>query len=577
MTQLLVHGGTVLTQDPVRPAAAAMLVESGAVVAIGGEDEVRAAARSDAASLDLDGRVVCPGFIDAHNHFVFSILAELGVDCRTPPVSSVRELLEKLAEVVARTPDGDWVRGWGYSEFELAEGRHPTLAELDRIAPSNPLVIEHTSGHMSVANSIALAAGGITQSSSDPAGGMIVRHPITRRLTGLLHEQASELVDVVARNAVLTADPDACLHAAHTVAARFAALGLTTICDPCVPAEVQPLYQALSADPEFGLRLVGLGMGEAGKFSPPVDLLGRGAEDRPDGFALSGIKFFADGGEQCGVCMSLGGALRGALRSAANAIRYRSLMAARLFAAPRTRLGADGNLHAGIRFYPDDQLATLLQRTVGEGLTAAVHAMGNEAIDQVLGAVEQARRHGPDDARFRMEHVMMPAEGSLSRIADLGVAGVVQPIFVHDYGFPLLLTGMNREFRTLAFRDLIDQGVLLAGSSDAPVSDPAVLPAVEAAVTRRTAHGEVLDADQALTVEEALALYTRNAAAVLGLGPDHGSLRTGSVADFVVLDADPRTVEPSAIGRIQVEETYREGRRVHVRSAGATGTLRVSD
>ena len=203
-----------------------------------------------------------------------------------------------------------------------------------------------------------------------------------------------------------------------------------------------------------------------------------------------------------------------------------------------------------------------MSRTVGQGLAAAVHAMGNEGIEQALGAIEQARRRGPDDATFRMEHVMLPDERSLPRLAALGVAAVVQPRFVHDYGFPMVLTGMNHEFRVLAFRDLIDQGVLVAGSSDAPVSDPAVLPAIESAVTRRTRHGEVLDRDQSMSVDEGIALYTRNAARVLGLA-DQGSLAPGSAADFVVLDRDPRSVDPDAIGRVRVDQTYRSGRCVY--------------
>ena len=189
--------------------------------------------------------------------------------------------------------------------------------------------------------------------------------------------------------------------------------------------------------------------------------------------------------------------------------------------------------------------------------------MGNEAIDQVLDVIQQARRACPDDAVFRMEHVMMPSEPSLPRLADLGVAAVVQPRFVHDYGFPLLLTGLDREFRVLSFRDLLDEGVVVAGSSDAPVCDPAVLPAIESAVTRRTQHGEVLDADQALTVDEALDLYTVNAARVLGLHRDHGSLEAGRRADFVVLDQDPRAVDPESIGGIRVDQTFRAGRCVY--------------
>jgi predicted amidohydrolase YtcJ len=154
-------------------------------------------------------------------------------------------------------------------------------------------------------------------------------------------------------------------------------------------------------------------------------------------------------------------------------------------------------------------------------------------------------------------------------MAPLGIAAVVQPRFVHEFGFPMLLTGMNRPFRVLAFRDLMDHGVLLAGSSDAPVADPAVLAAIESAVTRRTEHGEVLDKDQALTVDEALAMYTVNAARVVGLDRTHGSLAPGRAADFVVLDADPRAVDPERIGQIRVEQTFRAGRCVHAAPAAS--------
>jgi predicted amidohydrolase YtcJ len=561
MAQLLIHGGTILTQDAARPVAGALIVEDGVIATVGADDEVAARARPGAERLDLEGRTMCPGFIDAHNHFVFSILAELGTDCRSPRVRTVEELLLVLEEDVGRTPPGQWVRGWGYNELNLG-GRHPTAADLDRIAPNNPLLIEHASGHMCVANTLALREAGITEATADPHNGVIARHRRTGRLTGLLHEHASELVDVRARNSIIAADPASCLRAAGKVARRYASLGITCICDPCVPANVEPLYDQLLADPDFPLRIVGLGMGSGGKFAPPSDRLEEAGEQGVDGFRISGVKLFADGGEQCAVCMSKRGAARTALRTVRNSIRHRTLAAARLLRAPVTRLGSDGRLHSGIKFYDDHQLTGMLESAVDRGLTGAVHAMGNEAIDQVLDAVTQVRRSRGDGAVFRMEHAMMPSEASLPRIAGLGITAVVQPRFVHDFGFPLLLTGTNHSFRVLAFRDLIDQGVPLAGSSDAPVCDPAVLPAIESAVTRRTEHGEVLDRDQALSVDEALALYTVNAAAALGLGATHGTLVPGRAADFVILDADPRVVDPHSIGRIQVDRTYRDGRRV---------------
>ena len=566
MTDLLVHNGTVLTQDPARPEAQALVIEGGTVVAVGSDEEMTARARPNAERLDLDGRAVCPGFIDAHNHFFFSVFADLGIDCRTPPVASVAQLLDLVGTVAARTPQGQWVRGWGYNELDLSDGRHPTIAELDRVAPENPVVIEHASGHMCVGNTRALTAAGITDSTRNPHNGVIDRDR-AGRITGLMHENASELVDGTARTAILAADPEAWLLAAHAVAQRYASLGLTSVCDPCVPTDVEPLYDRLVGDAAFPIQLVGLGMGSQGKFASPADRFE--GSSAADGFSISGLKFFSDGGEQCAVCMSKTTAVRSALRTVRNSIRHRTLMAVRLFGAPVSRLGSDGNIHSGIKFYRDSELAELLQRTVGRGWTAAVHAMGNEAIDQVLGAVEATRRHCPDDASFRMEHVMMPDEHSLPRLAQLGMAAVVQPRFVRDYGFPMLLTGLNQTFRVLAFRDLIDAGVLVAGSSDAPVSDPAVLPAIEAAVTRRTDHGEALDRDQAISVEEALALFTTNAATVLNLR-SHGVLAEGRAADFVVLDADPRTVPPEQIGQVAIHATYRSGRPVHRRSDALT-------
>lgn len=562
MSQLLVSGGTILTQDPEVPVAEAMLVEDAVVVATGSDEEIRGQARPGAERVDLDGRFACPGFIDAHNHFAFCTVAELALDCRTPPMRSVEQILVELEELAARTPAGRWVLGWGYNEVFLEGSRHPTLAELDRIAPENPLVIGHQSGHMAAVNTIALEKAGISESTPNPSNGVLERDR-SGRLTGILHEHAAELVGVVARREIMSADPETTRRAAYALARSYAELGLTTICDPCVPRELEPLYDELNRDPEFPILLVGLGMGKDGLFAPPIDRL----EDRPaageDGFAVSGVKLFADGGEQCAVCMSKRGAARMALRVVQSAIRHRTLMPLKLARAPVSRLGRDGKIHSGIKFYGDGQLAGLLERAAGHGLASAVHAMGNEAIDQVIGAVGSARRRAPDDATFRMEHVMMPSEDSLSRIDGLGVAGVVQPRFVHDFGQPLILTGTDRELRVLPFRDLLDQGVLLAGSSDAPVCDAAVLPAIQAAVTRRTADGEVLGRDQALSVDETLAMYTAGSAGVLGLDKSHGRLARGRAADFVVLDADPRAVDPHLIGRIQVERTYRAGRRVH--------------
>lgn len=554
MSGLLFQGGAILTMDPAAPVAEALLVDGDRIAAVGSAAEVSALA-DGADVIDLDGGVVCPGFIDAHNHFMLSVVAELGIDCRVPAVSSLPHMFDVLERTARATAPGTWIRGWGYSELDL--GRHPTVRELDAVAPDHPLVIGHVSAHMCVANTRALAAAGITAASADPPGGMIERDR-RGRPTGVLNEQASEAVDLLARTAVLASDPPASLRAAHTVAGRFASLGLTTICDPCVPASVEPLYGDLVTDPDFPLHLTGLGMGAAGMFAAPHDRFDR---DPSGSFQIGGVKIFADGGEQCAVCLTPRGAARLALRAIAGAARHRTLLGARLLTTPKARVGRDRKLRSGLSFHSDTALAAMLQLAAQRQLTGAVHALGNAAIDQALDAFEQVRRIEGDEPAFRMEHVMLAQERALPRIAELGVTAVVQPRFVHDIGFEMILTGSNREFRVLAFRDLMDHGALVVGSSDAPVAEPAVLPAIESMVTRATATGHVLDPDQALTVEEGLALYTANAARALGLQHSHGTLRAGSRADLVVLSADPRSVSTSAIGDITVERTYLAGRR----------------
>jgi predicted amidohydrolase YtcJ len=549
------HNATVLALDGAGGCHDAMAVADGKVLAVGDEPAVRAAAGDGARAIDLDGRVVVPGFIDAHNHFSHWVVGLLGVDCRQ--ATSVAEIVELVASQVPTTPAGGWIRGFAYDEHRLAESRHPTRDDLDRAAPDHPVVLSHVTSHQCVANSAALASVGFDVTSEDPPGGIIVRDG-KGRPTGVLYEVAAELVDAPARARLLRGDRRAVRDAADRATAQHLAFGITQICDPCVDPASEEFYAAIHQ--RTPLRIHALGVGHEGMFQPPDERLA--PPENHDGFAISGVKLFADGAEQCALCLSVGTIARTTIAATAKALRDRSLASMRLTRQARIRLRG-GKVHTGVSFYRRDDLADRAGRAAEHGLVVAVHAIGNEAIDMTLDSLTDLRLTQGDDAQLRVEHAMFPNPADIARFADLGVAAVMQPRFVNDFGDMFQGTGLDRQLPSIPIRSLLRAGITVAGSSDSPVTVPDVIAAMGSAVTRRTAEGAVFAGDEALSGEEALRLYTNGSAGVLGVADRFGSLEPGKAADFVVLSADPSRVAPDHISGVEVVETWIDGTRVY--------------
>jgi len=254
--------GRVVTCDAGQPTATAVAVRDGRIVAVGEEAAARQALGPDAPTVDLGGRTMVPGFIDAHNHMACTAETFFAVDASPRSVGSIAELVAAIARAAETTPPGAWIRGFGMDWTRFSESRRPTRADLDEATDRHPVVILHVSGHYALVNSVALANCGLTGSVRDPEGGSLERDA-SGELTGLLLDSATNLV--------LQTSVDICGHGPniHTAietdelagmigeaSRRYLAAGLTTICDPQVTSREMEAYQLARARGELGVRTV---------------------------------------------------------------------------------------------------------------------------------------------------------------------------------------------------------------------------------------------------------------------------------------------------------------------------------
>lgn len=516
MADLILTGGNLLTQDRVRARARALAVRNGRIEAVGDEEDVLPYARAGTRRLDLAGRTMIPGFVDAHAHVwkIGHLLTTL-VDLRG--ARNLADLGRKLAEAAARLSPGAWLQGRGYNEARLAEGRSPTRWDLDPLVSDRPVVLTRTCGHIMACNSLALRLAGIGPGTQDPPGGLIARRSDGEPI-GLLHETAMGLV--TAQLPAPTRDEYAAM---ITAALRHQlSLGITSTSDAGVAPAVLDVYRSLDLEERLPARVNVMALRQVDGVGP-APLPERRITSR---LRIDTVKFLADGG------------LSGA--TAALSVPYRR------------------SESTGVLRFADDELLALAAPAHAAGLRIAIHAIGDRAIDQALRLFEAL---GPGPVRHRIEHLGLPDAGQLNRAAALGIIAVPQTIFL-----PALGRNFRRYLpdallhRVYPLRAMLDAGLTVALSSDAPVvEDDNPFLGIRAAVDRLDDAGQPLAAEQAITVDEALRAYTLAGAEAAGDEADRGSLEPGKWADFAILSHDPLTTPTDQLGDIEVVETWVAG------------------
>lgn len=530
MSDLLFFGGVILTQEPAQPRAEALAVRDGRIVGVGSRAEIESLAGGGARRIDLGGRTLLPGFNDAHVHvWKLGHLLTTMLDLRS--VESLRALEETLRAYDATLGENAWLLGRGYNEAQMTEGRQPTRWDLDRAVPHRPVALRRTCGHMMVVNSRALELAGVTSSTREPPGGRIDRDP-GGEPTGLLKESAMGLLKRVIPPPSVE-EYEAMIAATHR---HQVARGITSATEAGAEPDLLLAYRELERRRALAVRMNVMAMRLGDGDTEPLPLPERFLSDF---LRVDSVKLFADGG------------LSGA--TAALRAPYR-----------------DTNDRGVVRLEEED-LFELAREAGAKGLRVATHAIGDRAIDTVLTVYEKL----PQLARPRLEHFGLPDGESLRRAVRRGAIAVPQTVFLHSLGanFRRYLTGDYLR-RVYPIRSMLDAGVVVALSSDAPVvPDDNPLLGIQAAVTRQDRQGESIAPEEAIGIEEALYAYTMGGAIASGDQNNRGSLAPGKWADVVVLDQNPFDVAPGRLSTIAVDMTFIGGGLVFERKADGTACL----
>jgi hypothetical protein len=540
MLDLLVTNARILTVDTGRPNATSIGIWNGRIV---GLDEQVTGIESRV-TVDADGATVTPGFHDAHCHTTSFGLGLVHLELSE--VVGIGPILEAVAAYADGLAPHEWVIGFGLGNG-LTPGHYPDRGDLDRAGGGRPVWLTHLSGHSCVVSSAVLGTVGITGALDGTGRGRVVVDEHGRP-TGLIEEAAMDLI----KDHVGPSSIDRLADAVDRATARYLTEGITGFTDAgigCPGIDHSPVelaaYQLAHSTGRLRTRARLMAHNELfhslrahrdDRITSGLDLGVRtGFGD--EWLSLGAMKVWIDGS--------------GLGHTAATT-------------------GADGRTVGGFDNDPGLLRQAIIDAHRG-GWQVACHTIGDAALDLVLDALEEAATGGPyparvgTDPRHRIEHGVMVRPDQMARLARLRMTVVVQPLFVREFGDPLveLFEGGHGAANYFRMRSLVDAGVAVVGSSDRPVAAGSPLRGIQEMVERKTATGQVFGPDECLTATEALASYTAGGAHAAHAESAWGALAPRRLADLVVLDDDPTTVDSDRIGGIGVVATMIGGRPVH--------------
>jgi predicted amidohydrolase YtcJ len=530
-------GGAVLTMNTEQPIAEAVSVRGDRIEAVGTTDEIMALVSEQTEVNDLMGRTLVPGFIDAHGHFPGSGLYSLVANLSSPPVGSVVDmdmLVERLKEQAARTEEGDWIIGLSYDDTAIAEVRHPTRSDLDRVSETQPVVALHSSLHFASVNSAALERLGINRATPDPDGGVIVRDE-QGEPTGVLEENAmmslmGEVLSFGAFDGFLMAKAAVKDYAQHGVTTANMGAGSREQMEGMrlmskwgvVPQRLTVMPLQTDFDQEI----------KAGTFDE--------VKWDADRFDTVGFKIVADGSIQ-GYTGYLSHPYHVPFKGDASYRGYARVAREALF----------------------EQVREIFKH----GYHVAIHTNGDESIQDALDAVEAALSEFPrEDHRTILIHAQMARKDQIKRMASLGVTPSFFTAHVYFWGdrHRDIFMGPDRAENISPSQWAIENGVRFTTHLDTPVVPMRPLRAVSAMVNRKTSSGEVLGDYQKTDVMTALRATTIDAAWQVRREADLGSIEVGKLADLVVLSGNPLD-NAELVHDLKVERTIIGGVTIYER------------
>jgi predicted amidohydrolase YtcJ len=528
---LIVTNAKVWTVDKANPTAQAVAVLGDRIVAVGVNADIEAWRGPVTKVIDAGGKLLLPGFNDAHVHFVSG-----GLQLDAVPLNDVttpEEFARRIGERAKKTAKGEWIVGGDWDETKWNPAKLPTKELIDAVTPNTPVFVYRYDGHLGLANSIALRMAGVTAKTQDPPGGVLVRDA-KGNPTGILKDAAMDSVYKV----MPALSHEQRLRAVKRALAHAASLGVTSAQDMNPDYADVAVYSELLQLGELTTRLY-----VAPYITGVADQTKLGIRHAFGGpfLQMGAVKAYADG--------SLG-----------SSTAY--------FFEPF--LGQPNN-HGLLsdEMHPVSLMRERMMKADAAGIQICTHAIGDQGISIILDLyADVVKAHGEADRRFRIEHAQHMAAKDFDRFAELHVIASVQPYHAIDDGrFAEGRIGHDRSSRTYAFRTFLDHGVPLAFGTDWDVAPLNPLLGLYAAVTRATLDGKNPNGwfpEQKLTVSEAVEAYTMGSAYAEFQEKEKGSITAGKLADMVLLSDDIFSIAPEKIRDVKVEDTILGGKVIWV-------------
>jgi len=520
--------GNIVTMDARRSKATALAIKNGLISLVGDEQAARAVVGGSSQIIDLAGRTVTPGLIDAHCHLsICGMLGTVFVDVNWPAVSTIEQMQARVAERIAATPAGEWVVGVGWMTYDR---RYPDKHDIDPISPKHPVMLINQGGHMAAVNSYALELAGVTASTPDPDNGRFLREANGEPSGTIMNHPAMDyfrklwppdLQDLKAMEASVLAPQ-----------AKFASMGVTSFQDVYV-RDMDGVQAYFNIARNGGMTIRGQLMNV---LEYHRELKGRIS-------AIEAMRYEDDYMHFAGVkCQVDGGAESSFTHEPHNGVAW------------------------NISIWKPQELNEVVSAFHDAGYQVSLHALGDAAVDMALDSIEAAMNANPrPDPRHRIEHSLLTSDSAMQRIKDLGVVISTQPQMIRAFGEALeRIWGSERMQRMVPTRTWLDMGVPLCLSSDAPSMpwwDPQMT--LFASVVRALPSKKLVSPDQALTIDEAMYAHTMAGAYADFAESKKGSLEPGKFADLIVWHDDPYTIKEADILNLTVDLTMVGGKIVH--------------
>ncbi|MGA2386517.1 MAG: amidohydrolase [Candidatus Bathyarchaeia archaeon] len=514
---LALINANVRTMNPRKPDAQAVAIKKNRIVKVGTNQEITALIGKGTRVISLNGKTVIPGLIDTHIHVADFGRCLLWLDLTS--ADSIKELQRMISEKAKQTPSGKWIIGRGWNENRFREKRTVNVSDLDEAAPDNPVILYREAAMVCAVNGKALTLAGVNEQTAVPSGGSIDKAPQTGKITGIFRDTATSLVWQAVPEPIV----DELVEAAALACREIVEAGITSIHWILISQNESQIVQRLHAEGKLPVRV---------NVIVPYEFL-----KETDGFEPADLSMLRVGG----VLITTDGYLDS--KTAALEQAY-----------------SDDPDNRGKLLLTQQELAASVKRVLALGLQPVIHAMGDEAVDEVLKVIEQAQAASSKGIRFRMEQAALLNSGLIRRLKAQAVVVTVQPtVIATEFAVwsAAAHLGVERARWLHPLKTLLDAGVKVAGGSDCPMEPLNPLLGVQEAVQRASF------SEQRLSVEEALRMYTLDAAYCSGEEKVKGSIEEGKLADLTVLSEDPMLVSPDEIKSINVEMTIVNGKPVH--------------